>query len=108
MYLVISVHHRRLGVTAHTCSTHFMDTQSYCIRVVVGSDVACPCFFQHLDGLVLHVLAHVQLVLSDLCIEGNGRQSPLVLFVVIQGHSVVLVRKDFPKGQHVHIPSAGG
>ena len=106
VHLVPLVEHRGLRVLAHARGAHLVDAQADAGLAVVRLHLAEARGFEHLGGIVRHVLAHLQLVLAQLRVEREQRQAPLVLARAVQRHAVGVIRQDLAEAAHADVPRA--
>src|SRR5690606_4711703 len=84
-----------------------MAAMSRWTHIVISADIFPAGSFQHIDGTLLHILAHGHLIFLKLAINIQRRKSPFVGFIKIEAGFVFIIRKMFPPGSDSHSPLTG-
>src|SRR5690606_23045190 len=84
-----------------------MDAMTRRRHIVISADIFPAGSFQHIDGTLLHILAHGHLIFFKLAINIQRRKSPFIGFIEIEADFVFIIRKMFPPGSDSHSPLTG-
>ncbi len=104
MHLVRGVQHGGFRIAPHACRAHFVNPEPNADLPVAGAYVLEAGGFEHLRGIVHHVLTHFAFVFLELHIEREHRQTPLVLARSIDRHAILVVREHLAEAADADVP----
>jgi len=78
-----------------------MDTATEVRIIITAVDVLDTQGLADLFGVVEHILAHLQFVFLQFTVHGKHVHAPFVLFGLVEGNLIPVIRQGLAKAAHV-------